>query len=96
MGSKKNKKYKKKSKFHGNRFVQVEIGSGMKRKLNGPNPNIAADNQQETCGTPPGSKRLRLDEVIGEQFEDYFIIINFKIMKEMISTVGKCLDCVWQ
>eukprot|EP00112_Aurelia_sp_Birch-Aquarium-sp1_P002653 Seg1297.4 transcript_id=Seg1297.4/GoldUCD/mRNA.D3Y31 product="hypothetical protein" protein_id=Seg1297.4/GoldUCD/D3Y31 len=93
MGSKKNKKYKKKSKFHGNRFVQVEIGSGMKRKLNGPNPNIAADNQQETCGTPPGSKRLRLDEVIGEQFEDYFIIINFKIMKEMISTVGKCLDC---
>ena len=96
MGSKKNKTYQKKCKFHGNRYIQVEKGIGMKRKLDRPNPNMAADNHQETCGTPPSSKRLRLDEVIGEQDghqEDYFIVINFKIMKDIVSNVGKCLEC---
>ena len=70
-------------------------GSGTKRKLDRLNPNMA-DKRQETSGTPPSSKQLRLDEVIGVQDghqEVFFIVINFKIMKDIISNVGKCLEC---
>ena len=68
----------------------------MKRKIDGPKLNMAADNQEETCETPLSSKLLRLDEGFGEQHgcpESYFVMINFKILKDLVENFGKCLDC---
>ena len=97
MGAKRNQIYKKRSKFYENRYVKVnKKGRGRKGELDGPKANMTADKQQEACVTPPSSKRLRLDEGIGEQHEspeDYFIMINFRILKDVISNVAKCLDC---
>ncbi len=42
-------------------------------------------------------KKMRLDEGLGEKDErqsnDYNILINFEILKDMWETVGKCSDC---
>ncbi len=89
--------YTKRKKFHGNRFVTAgKRNSAKKRNCDvddGPNleTQTANGNQNQDFVTPPRCKRLRIDpEMVGESNnQDYFIMINFEILKEILSSVGK-------
>ncbi len=105
MGAKKNKKTRKRPRFYGNRFTALkeqEKGNKSNEKQgpaddrpNGGNSEANATKSQEE--TPRSSKRLRFDLEGNEENsatnDDYFLLMNFKLLKTIISTFGKCKEC---
>ena len=97
MGRKKNKIYRKKSKFHGNRFTHKRAANECASVVD-IEPDFGRPAEQDSCSqqtfsTPPNPKRLRVDESSTSEPDNYFILINFSILKDIISSVGTCVNC---
>ena len=107
MGSKKNRRYKKKPRFYGNRYCKFaaeqenneKAESDQNTKVNQPEsgtprPTYNEFNVQEK--TPRSSKRVRLDILPekGQQVEDLnYNIINFMVLKKIVNQIGNCPVC---
>ena len=103
MGSKKNRKYKKQPKVYSNRFTKLIVEQGSRESVDSqenempvkrPRPTVV-DKSLLNEETPRSSKQLRLEpstENDGkpEESTNYYIIMNFNLLQNIISQVGSC------
>ena len=100
MGSKRSKSRSrrtafKKRKFNGNRFTagtEKEIHSSTEKRPNEVGPNNHDDGAD--FSTPKRPKLAREDDLSqGVDEEDYYMFVNFKVLKQMVTSFCKCPSC---
>ena len=100
MGSKRSKSRSrrtafKKRKFNGNRFTagtEKEIHSSTEKRPNEVGPNNHDDGAD--FSTPKRPKLAREDDLSqGVDEEDYYMLVNFKVLKQMVTSFCKCPSC---
>ena len=79
-------KHSRKRKFYGNRFVTVSNEGEQKSR-----PNNSGQGEMSTR-----AKKLKLSEISqseSEDQDDYYIIVNMRVIKSIIGLVGQCKSC---